>query len=162
MLIHCITELETRTEPYAIVHQNEIPYGYPNAGLHRQLSVLCQGGHCPDCGKLSVRINEYVPKVVISGTYNGTPIYDSFSHRRFTCENCSRTFMERLSWLGPSQQMTEPGKTALLCAAAEGTFKAVGEDFGRSGQNVKVHVRRHYAEVVDHNVQHTPAFLGLD
>jgi len=164
MLIHCITTCEARTEPFAILRQTEVPYGYPNAGLHRELSVPHDGGRCPECGRLSVTIHEYVPKVVNSGTYNGTPIYDSFLHRRFTCVNCSRTFMERLNWLHPYQQMTESGKNALLYAAADGTFQAVGEDFGRSGQNVKAHVRRNYEETVNANqqAQPTPAFLGID
>lgn len=40
----------------------------------------------------------------------------------------------------------------------------MGEDFGRSGQNVKVHVRRNYDETGNDNrqAQPTPAFLGTD
>ena len=71
--------------------------------------------------------------------------------------------MERLSWLRPFQRLTESGKHALLYAAADGTFQSVGEDFGRSGQNVKVHLRRHVDVTIgkDHP-QSKPAFLGID
>lgn len=164
MLTHFSMASETKTELYMILHQVEIPYGYPNAGLHRQLLLLHHGGHCPDCETWSTHVHEQVPKTVISGTYNGTPIYDSFLHRRLECENCHRTFMERISWLPPYQRLTESGRNALLYATADGTFQAVGEDFGRSGQNVKVHVRRNYKDAVsdERREQSTPAFLGID
>jgi transposase len=154
----------TKTASYRILHQYEVPYGYPNAGLYRQLEFLTHGCNCPDCGLRTHCVHEQVPKVVVSGTYNGTPIYDSFLHRRFKCKNCHRTFMDRVCWLFPFQRLTEPGKVALLYAAADGTFQTVGEDFGRSGQNVKVHVRRYYDQVIGHGHQTgtTPAFLGID
>lgn len=88
-------------------------------------------------------VHERCPKVVVSGTFNGMPVFDSLVHRWFECHNCHRTFMERLSWLGPYQRPTESGRTALLYAAVDGTFQAVGEDFGRNCQNVKIHVRRY-------------------
>jgi len=50
MLTHYTMQKETKVAPYRIVDQEEIPYGYPSAGLHRQLTVLTNGGHCPDCG----------------------------------------------------------------------------------------------------------------
>ncbi len=164
MLNHCIMECETKKVPFCIVHQEEIPYGYPNAGFHRQLSLHSDGGYCPDCGTWSTVVHEMCPKVIISGTYNGTPVYDSFLHRRFECDTCHRTFMERLSWLSPYQRLTDTGKAALLYATADGTFQAVGEDFGRSGQNVKVHLRRNSTlmEMNDLQDRTTPAFLGID
>ncbi|MFC4767572.1 ISL3 family transposase [Effusibacillus consociatus] len=153
-----------RKVPYRIMRQEEIPFGYPNAGLHRDLALLTDGGHCPNCGAWCTYVHERCPRVVISGSFNGTPVYDSFVHRRFTCDNCHRTFMERLSWLEPYQQLTESGKTALLYTAADSTFKATGVDFGRSGQNVKVHVRRHYnsLQTDDFNNRTTPAYMGID
>lgn len=162
MLSHFSMAYESKKECFHILHQIEIPYGYPNAGLHRTLHLPDVGGHCPDCGAWSTHVHEQVAKTVISGTFNGTPVYDSFFHRRLKCLYCCRTFMEPLHWLAPYQRLTETGRTALLYAAADGTFQSVGEDFGRSGQNVKVHVRRHYEETFSDERQATPAFLGID
>lgn len=164
MLNHYTMESEAETVPFVIVHEKEVPFGYPNAGLHRQLVLPDDGARCPDCGMWSTSIHEYHAKVVTGGTYNGTPIYDSFLHPRYKCDNCSRTFMKRLHWLKPYQRLTESGRTAMLYAVADGTFQAVGEDFGRSGQNVKVHVRNHFREngVDGLNERTTPVFLGID
>lgn len=164
MLNHYTMDFESETVPFVIMHQQEIPYGYPNPGLYRQIMLVNDGAHCPDCGAWSTSVHERHPKVVIAGTYNGAPVYDSFLHRRFKCGDCCRSFMERLTWLKPYQRLTEHGRTALLYAAADGTFQAVGEDFGRSGQNVKVHVRQHFNETRtdDHSGQTTPVFLGID
>ncbi len=161
MLTHYTIENETKTVPFYIVHQEEIHFGYPNAGLHRHVTLLAHG---PDCGDWSTTVHDSSLKVVLSGTYNGTPVYDAFTHRRFECEACHRTFIERLSWLQPYQRLTESGRTALVYAAADSTLQAVGEDFGRSGQNVKVHVRRNHkvTETDDLRERTTPAFLGID
>jgi transposase len=164
MLNHYTMENEKKHSIFRISHQEEVPYGYPNPGLYRQLVLNNDEGNCPDCGIGSTVVHEYCPKVVIAGTYNGTPIYDSFIHRRFKCRNCYRTFMERLPWLRPHQRLTESGKNALLHAAAENTFQAVGEFFGRSGQNVKVHVRRNCQTLQEAYLQErpTPTFMGID
>jgi len=164
MLNHYTIEAESKTVPYRIVHQEEIPFGYPDAGLHRLLIFTNDGTYCPHCSTWTTTVHEYHPKVVISGTYNGTPISDYFIHRRFQCNGCHRTFMERLSWLKPYQRLTESGRTALLYSISDSTFQAVGEAFGRSGQNVKVHLRRYdqAAQADDVEEKTTPVFMGID
>lgn len=127
MLNHYTIYLENEIVPFVIVSQVEVPLGYPNPGLYRHLELRNEGACCPDCGTLSTSIHEYHPKVIIGGTHNGTPIYDSFLHRRFVCKNCPRTFMERLPWLGEHQRMAEPARRAMFHAIAESTFKAVGK-----------------------------------
>lgn len=148
--------------PFVITYQVEIAYGFPNAGLHRQLQLTNQGVHCPDCGFRTTKVHQYHPKQVISGSHNDTPIFDHFNHRRFACDVCRHTFMEPLSWLKPYQRITEIGNKALLYATADRTFKAVGEAFDRSGQNVRVHVLNHYSEQPDLAERSTPPLLGID
>jgi transposase len=164
MLNHYTMKNEKNELIFQISHQEEIPYGYPNPGLYQQLVLNNEGGNCPDCGTWSTVVHEYCAKVATAGSYNGSPIYDSFIHRRFKCGNCHRTFVERLPWLHLHQRLTEAGKNALLHAAAESTFQAVGEDFGRSRQNVKVHVRHHCQASQDSHLQErpTPTWLGID
>lgn len=164
MLNHYTMEQEMKTVPFVIIHQEEVPIGYPNSGLYRYLVLPNVGGNCPDCGMWTTTIHEYHPKCVTGGTHNGTPIYDNFLHRRLKCRNCPRTFMEPIPWLKPYQQLTEPGRIAMLHSAANGTFQAVGSSFGRSGQNIKVHVRKHFHENGPNqlNKQPTPTYLGID
>ena len=49
MLNHNTIENEIKKVPFVIVHQEEIPFGYLGAGLHRDLRLLNPGTHCPDC-----------------------------------------------------------------------------------------------------------------
>ena len=71
--------------------------------------------------------------------------------------------MEPLPWLQPFQRITETGHKALLLATSDRTFKAVGEAYGRSGQNVKGHLLRHCSEnQVPVHKQVTPVFMGID
>ena len=121
-------------------------FGYPNAGLYHELLLTNQGAACPHCGTWSTKVHEYHHKQVISGSYNELPVIDQFVHRRWTCDRCHCTFMEPLPWLQPFQRITETGHKALLLATSDRTFKAVGEAYGRSGQNVKGHLLRHCSE----------------
>lgn len=162
MLNHYIMTNEENEVPFVIAHQEEIPFGYPNAGLYRHLQLINQGAHCPDCGFWTTKVHEYHPKQVIAGSHNDTPIMDYFHHRRFVCDYCHRTFMEPLSWLKPYQRMTEIGYKALLHATADRTFKAVGEAFDRSGQNVRVHVLENYSAQPDLAERSTPPLIGID
>lgn len=114
MLNHCIMMNECKEVPFSIVHQEEVPFGYPDAGLYRQLELKNQGTYCPDCGTWTTKVHEYHPKRVIAGSHNNTPIIDYFNHRRFVCEPCGRTFMEPLPWLHPYQRITEIGHEANL------------------------------------------------
>jgi len=52
----------------------------------------------------------------------------------------------------------------MLYAADDATFKSVGEDFGRSGQNVKIHVCHACSELQDNYLSSrtTPVFIGIN
>ncbi|MEI3612649.1 hypothetical protein [Pseudogracilibacillus sp. SO30301A] len=162
MLNHYIMTSDGDKVPFIITQQVEVPFGYLNVGLYRHIQCTNQGAHCPDCGFWTTKVHEYHPKWVVAGTHNNTPIIDHFNHCRFACDVCHHTFMEPLSWLKPYQRITEIGHEALLYATADCTFKAVGEAFGRSGQNVRIHVLKHYSEQPDLTERSTPTLIGMD
>lgn len=62
----------------------------------------------------------------------------------------------------PYQRLTEIGHQTLLNATADRTFKAVGEAFGRSGQNVGVHVRNYYSDLPELPERSTSKLIGID
>ncbi|MFD1067314.1 hypothetical protein [Oceanobacillus locisalsi] len=159
---HYIMTNEENEVPFVIVHQEEIPLGFSNAGLYRHLQLTSHGAHCTDCGFWTTKVHEYHPKQVIAGSHNDTPIIDHFHHRRFVCDSCHRTFMEPLSWLKPYQRITEIGCRTLLYRSADCTFKAVGEAFSRNGQNVRIHVLENYSEQPDLAERSTPLLIGID
>jgi transposase len=162
MLNHCTMISECEKVPFSIVHQEEVPFGYPNAGLYRRLVLTNTGCHCPDCGFWTMKIHEYHSKQVVSGSHNDTPVIDQFTQRRLKCDHCGRTFMEPLPWLRPYQRITETGNEVLLHATADRTFKAVGEAYGRSGQNVSVHVLQRDSDRPVIHERSTPVFMGID
>lgn len=162
MLNHYTMTNDGNKVPFVITYQTEVPFGYPDAGLYRYIQCTNQGVHCPNCGFWTTKVHEYIPKQVTAGSHNDTPILDHFNHRRFACGICDNTFMEPLSWLQPYQRMTEISRKALIHATAERTFKAVGEAFDRSGQNVRVHVLNHYSEQPKLSERSTPRLIGID
>ncbi|MDY0404706.1 ISL3 family transposase [Virgibacillus sp. 179-BFC.A HS] len=162
MLNHYTMTSDGKKMPFVISHQVEVPFGFPGAGLYRYLQLTNQGVHCPDCGFWTTKVHEYHPKQVIAGCHNDTPIIDHFNHRRFVCDVCHHTFMEPLPWLKPYQRITVIGRQALLHATADRTFKAVGEAFGRSGQNVRVHVLEDFSQQPELSERSTPLLIGID
>ncbi|MEI3613639.1 transposase [Pseudogracilibacillus sp. SO30301A] len=62
----------------------------------------------------------------------------------------------------PYQRITEIGHEALLYTTSDRTFKAVGEAFDRSGQNVRIHVLKYYSEQSDLAERSTPPLIGMD
>ncbi|QDI90063.1 ISL3 family transposase [Salicibibacter halophilus] len=162
MLTHYTMVHECKEVPFAIIHQEEIPFGYPNPGLYRYLQLLNEGTRCPDCGYWTTRVHEHHMKQVVAGAHNDTPIFDHFNHRRFICDACCRTFMEPLPWLKPYQRMSVIAKQSLIFATADRTFKSVGEAFDRSGQTIGVHARACHGEHPAISDRSTPALIGLD
>lgn len=162
MLNHYTMTNDGNKMHFVISHQVEVPFGFPDAGLYRYLQLTNQGVHCPDCDFWTTKVHEYHPKEVIAGSHNDTPIIDHFNHRRFVCDVCHRTFMEPLPWLKRYQRITDTGHQALLYATADRTFKAVGEAFDRSGQNVRIHVLENYLEQPDLAERSTPPLIGID
>lgn len=147
---------------FIIVEQQEIPYGYPNAGLYRSLLLTNTGTYCPHCRAYTEKIKDQKYKSVHSGTFNGTPVIDFFYHRRFSCSDCNRSFRERLDWLKPYQQVTEDAHLALLMQTADMTFQSVGEAHGLTGQTVGRKVRRHFQQQFQRRFKGAPLYLGID
>jgi len=73
------------------------------------LEIECVNGSstCPDCGEACEQVHEVITKKVRDRSVFGKQCWLHLHHRRFFCENCDRTFMERLSWLHPYERYTK-------------------------------------------------------
>jgi len=56
-------------------------------------------GVCPDCDYISSTLHENIQKCIRDVPLLGKRCFIQFTHRRFFCEKCRDTFMERLSFL---------------------------------------------------------------
>lgn len=54
---------------------------------------------CPDCDSISSTFHENIQKCIRDVPLLGKRCFIQFTHRRFFCEKCRNTFMERLSFL---------------------------------------------------------------
>lgn len=57
---------------------------------------------CPDCDNISSTLHENIQKCIRDVPLLGKRCFIHFIHRRFFCEKCRDTFMERLSFLEPN------------------------------------------------------------
>lgn len=61
---------------------------------------------CPRCGSNCDQRHSSREKIIKDLPILKKKLYLKFSHRRFYCKNCDKTFMERISWLAPYEHYT--------------------------------------------------------
>lgn len=91
------------------------------------IAVSCdkQVGACPHCGKKHVVNFGRVPQVLKDTPMAGKPVTIYFDTRRFRCQSCGKTFMERPSSFHPTRNMTKRLETFILRKSAEMEYVAV-------------------------------------
>jgi transposase len=69
---------------------------------------ISEAGVCPDCGKPSVKVHDNGEEQLI----RDLPIWSKrcwlkYTPRRFECQECERTFVERVAWKAPELNYTQ-------------------------------------------------------
>jgi len=89
-------------------------------------------GVCPDCGSISSTLHENTTKSIRDVPIFGKRCFIQFVHRRFYCEKCRNTFMERLSFLNPDSIYTNRYEQYIYRLCRENTVSFVSQ-FERLG-----------------------------
>jgi transposase len=85
-------------------------------GLERQGSAVIrlrvvstsEAGICPHCGKPSIRVHDLGDEQLIRDLpVWGRRCWLKYSPRRFACEPCGSTFVERVVWKAPDMTYTQ-------------------------------------------------------
>ena len=91
-------------------------------------------GVCPDCVNVSSTLHGNIQKSIRDVSLIGKRCFIQFTHRRFFCENCRNTFMERLSFLEPNSIYTNRYEQYIYHLCRENTvtfvshFECLGYD----------------------------------
>lgn len=84
-------------------------------------------GVCPDCGNISSTLHENTTKCIRDVPIFGKRCFIQFTHRRFFCEKCRDTFMERLSFLNPDSIYTSRYEQYIYRLCRENTISFVSQ-----------------------------------
>jgi transposase len=82
---------------------------------------------CPDCINVSSTLHENIQKSIRDVSLIGKRCFIQFTHRRFFCENCRNTFMERLSFLEPNSIYTNRYEQYVYHLCRENTVTFVSQ-----------------------------------
>jgi transposase len=82
---------------------------------------------CPDCDNISSTLHENIQKCIRDVPLSGKRCFIQFTHRRFFCEGCRNTFMERLSFLEPNSIYTNRYEQYVYHLCRENTVTFVSQ-----------------------------------
>ena len=97
--INCTTNEHGMLSYFSSENGRIIPLSYENSGIVFDIKSIQKNISCCNCGSNNIHIHEYHSKIIHGGSFNETPVYYNFQHRRFFCEDCNTTFMERFEAL---------------------------------------------------------------
>ena len=94
-----------------------------------EVILICRNrfdyGVCPNCSHISNSIHENTIKRIRDVPLLGKRCFIQFIHRRFFCEECRNTFMERLSFLEPESIYTTRYENYIYRLCQENTISFV-------------------------------------
>lgn len=94
-----------------------------------EVILICKNrfdyGMCPDCDNISNSLHENTIKRIRDVPLLGKRCFIQFLHRRFFCEECRNTFMERLSFLEPESIYTNRYENHIYYLCQENTISFV-------------------------------------
>lgn len=93
---------------------------------------------CPDCGQISDQVHDWSDVQMI----RDLPIAErrcdlSYQARRFKCEHCQKTFVERVNWKRPNVSYTERYERHIYQKVRRETVSQVAQDEGLSEEAVQ-------------------------
>lgn len=76
--------------------------------IHFYLEFTNESTTCPNCGaECDIVHEEKETKTIRDMQVVGRKCFLHFTHRRFKCSKCNKTFMERLEWVDPYERLTQ-------------------------------------------------------
>ena len=136
LYINCTTTKQGMSSCFSSENGKIIPMSYQNYGVVFNIKSTQQDNHCPNCGSKKILIHEYHQKSIHGGSFNETPVYYDFPHRRFICEDCDSTFMERFEPLPLYSRKIMDVAYAIIHAMAKRTLSDVSDSYGISPQSI--------------------------
>ena len=95
-------------------------------------------GICPECHQLSIQVHGLCDEQIVRDlAYGQRCCYLSYRARRYRCEKCNKTFVERVGWKRPEVSYTLRYETYIYQRARKEPVRQVAEEEGLSEEAVQ-------------------------
>jgi transposase len=97
-----------------------------------------EAGICPECRQISIQIHGLCEEQLIRDlAYGERRCYLSYRARRFRCQTCDKTFVERVAWKRPEVSYTLRYENYIYQRARKEPVSQVAEEEGLSEEAVQ-------------------------
>ena len=106
--------------------------------LHLEVGSTLPVASCPDCGRVSNQVHdESEVQMIRDLSIAERQSYLVYRARRFKCEHCKKTFVERVEWKRPNVSYTERYERYIYQRVRRESVSQVAEDEGLSEEAVQ-------------------------
>jgi transposase len=106
--------------------------------LHLEIVSTLSVASCPDCGRVSDRVHdESEAQMIRDLSIAERQCYLVYRARRFKCEHCKKTFVERVEWKRASVSYTERYERYIYQRVRRESVSQVAQDEGLSEEAVQ-------------------------
>jgi transposase len=93
---------------------------------------------CPECHEISIKVHGFCEEQSIRDlAYGERRCYLSYRARRFRCEKCNKTFVERVVWKRPDVSYTLRYEKYIYQRARQEPVRQIAEEEGLSEETVQ-------------------------
>lgn len=106
--------------------------------LHLEVASTIGVGNCPDCGQVSNQVHdESEAQMIRDLSIAERQSYLVYRARRFKCEHCKKTFVERVEWKRPNVSYTERYERYIYQRVRRESVSQVAQDEGLNEEAVQ-------------------------
>lgn len=106
--------------------------------LHLEVASTLSVASCPDCGQVSEQVHdESEAQMIRDLSIAERQCYLVYRARRFKCEQCKKTFVERVEWKRANVSYTERYERYLYQRVRRESVSQVAQDEGLSEETVQ-------------------------
>src|SRR5829696_587233 len=106
--------------------------------LHLEVVSTLPVGSCPDCGRVSNQVHdESEAQMIRDLSIADRQSYLVYRARRFKCEHCKKTFVERVEWKRAGVSYTERYERYVYQRVRRESVSQVAQDEGLSEETVQ-------------------------
>ena len=106
--------------------------------LHLEVASTLAVANCPDCGQVSNQVHdESEAQMVRDLSIVERQCFLVYRARRFKCEHCKKTFVERVEWKRPNVSYTERYERYVYQRVRRENVSQVAQDEGLSEEAVQ-------------------------
>lgn len=160
--INCTTINEGMSSCFSSKNGEIIPLSYGNYGVVLNIESTQTDISCPRCGNKADHIHQKHLKIIHGGSFNETPVDLSLERRRFLCETCDRTFMERFESLPLYARQILDVEYAIIHAMAKRTLSDVSDSYGISPQTIARIIKKHWDKEQKIQLRGSYKYLSMD